>query len=389
MIKPTDVKTNWDFKTTLGYQSLSDPKIKKDLQTAKKEDPKIKKDLQTAKKESYKFIKTWRHDSSYLTSVTSLKSALDQYQTWAATYATSGNVDYYLSLRQSLKQNSPRISALLNKIVFQARAIENDIQFFLLNLSKVDPKQQKIFLKSKLLIPYKNFLKNLFLAGQHTLTDDQEKIINLKNQVSYGNWVKMTSRLLSKQTAQVYNSKGVLKKLPFSKIYSLVDHPTQKIRQKASLAFTAIVDRFADVAESEINSVLENKMIEDQLRCYQRPDSARHLADDIDTEVVDTLIQTVTKNFHLSQSYYRQKAKVLGKKVLTYSERNIPIGSLNRRYPLPKAIKIVDRVLTNLDPQFSAIFNTFLKEGNIDFLSKKGKTDGAFCSAGLKNACYQ
>jgi len=339
MIKPTDIKTNWDFKTTLGYQSLSDPKIKKDLQTAKKE--------------SYKFIKTWRHDSSYLTSVTSLKSALDQYQTWAATYATSGNVDYYLSLRQSLKQNSPRISALLNKIVFQARAIENDIQFFLLNLSKVDPKQQKIFLKSKLLIPYKNFLKNLFLAGQHTLTDDQEKIINLKNQVSYGNWVKMTSRLLSKQTAQVYNSKGVLKKLPFSKIYSLVDHPTQKIRQKASLAFTAIVDRFADVAESEINSVLENKMIEDQLRCYQRPDSARHLADDIDTEVVDTLIQTVTKNFHLSQSYYRQKAKVLGKKVLTYSERNIPIGSLNRRYPLPKAIKIVDRVLTNLDPQFS------------------------------------
>ncbi len=372
MAKLTNVKTKWDFNTTLGYQSLSDPNIKKDLQTAKQE--------------SYKFIKKWRQDSSYLTSVTSLKTALDQYEAWASTYATSGNVDYYLSLRQSLKQNSPRISALLNKIVFLARTIENDIQFFLLNLSKIDPKQQKLFLSSSSLRPYKNFLKNLFLAGRHTLTDDQEKIINLKSQVSYSNWVKMTSRLLSKQSAQVYSAKGILKKLPFSKIYSLIDHPTPKIRQTASKAFTAIVDQFADVAESELNSVLENKMIEDQLRSYQRPDSARHLSDDIDTQVVDTLIRTVSKNFHLSQSYYRQKAKSLGKKVLDYSERNIPVGNFNRRYPLQKAIQIVNRVLTNLDPQFSAIFNTFLKNGHIDFLSKKGKTDGAFCSAGLKNA---
>jgi len=372
MVKLTNIKTNWDFNTTLGYQNLSDPNIKKDLQTAKKK--------------SYKFIKKWRQDSSYLTSVTSLKTALDRYEAWAATYATSGNVDYYLSLRQSLKQNSPRISAQLNKIIFSARAIENDIQFFLLNLSKVDTNQQKKFLSSPSLKPYKNFLKNLFLAGVHTLTDDQEKIINLKSQVSYGNWVKMTSRLLSKQTAQVYSAKGKLKKLPFSKIYSLIDHPTPKIRQKASLAFTHILDQFADVAESELNSVLENKMIEDQLRSFSRPDSARHLSDDIDTQVVDTLIETVSKNFHLSQSYYHQKASSLGKKTLQYSERNIPVGKFNRRYPLKSAIKIVDRVLASLDPQFSAIFNTFLKDGNLDFLSKKGKTDGAFCAAGLKNA---
>jgi oligoendopeptidase F len=368
----SNIKTNWDFEKTLGFKSILDPKIKKDLAKAKLE--------------SYKFIKKWKKDPSYLTSISSLKTALDEYEYWQANFATSSNVDYYLSLRQSLKQNSARISAFLNRVIFSSRHIENDIQFFLLNLSKVDKIQQRLFLKSVRLKPYKNFLKNIFLMGQYTLSDDQEKIINLKSQVSYSNWVKMTTRLLSKQVARVYNSSGTLKNLPFSSIYSLIDHPTQKIRQKASNSFTSILDQFSDVAESELNSVLENKMIDDQLRGYARPDSARLLSDDIDVQVVDTLIDTVTKNFKLSQLYYFQKARLLGKKTIDYSERNLSIGKVNKIYSSDRSIQIVNQVLEDLDPDFSKIFVSFLKNGQIDFFSKKGKTDGAFCSAGLKNA---
>lgn len=368
----TGVKTDWDFKKTLGYQNISDPKIKKDLAKAKKE--------------SYKFIKKWRQDSSYLSSITSLKTALDEYEYWLANFATCANVDYYLSLKQALKQNNSGITALLNSVVFSARHIENDIQFFLLHLAKIDKKQQQKFLKSARLKPYRNFLKNLFLIGQHTLSDDQEKILNLKRGVSRSNWIKMTTRLLSKKMAKVYSSSGKLTNMPFSSINALIDHSNKKVRQTATEAITEILDSLADVAESELNSVLENKMINDQLRGYARPDSARHLSDDIDTKIVDTLISTVTNNFHLSRQYYRQKVKLLGKEKIDYSARNLTVGKLNISFDVHQSVEIVDRVFKKLDPEFSQIFNDFLKNGHIDFFSKQGKTGGAFCSAGLKNA---
>lgn len=372
MPKITNIKTSWDFKKTLGYKNISDPKINSDLKKAKLE--------------SYKFINTWKDDSSYLTSVKSLKKALDQYEHWQANFSTSSNVDYFLSLKQSLNQNNSRISAKLNKVIYQSKQIENDIQFFLLNLSKLDANQQKIFLKSHLLKDYQSFLKHLFLVGKHTLSDDSEKILNLKSQVSYSNWVKMTSRLLSKQTAKVINSKGKLQTLSFSNIYSLIDHPQKNIRQKASRAFTKILDDHSDVAESELNSILENKMIDDNLRAFSRPDSSRLLSDNIDPKIIDSMIELVTQNFKLSRLFYTYKAKLLGKQKLQYSERNLSLSKVDKLYSYQEAIQTVNSVFQNLDPQFSQIFVSFLKNGQIDAFPKKGKTDGAFCSAGLKKA---
>jgi len=363
------VKTSWDFQSTLGYTGLKDPKIKKDLKLAKIT--------------AYKFINRWSKDNSYLTSTKSLLKALNQYDHWISNFSTSGQVDYYLSLRQALNENSSTISAQLNKLSFASKKIENDIQFFLIKLSKVSPSKQIYFLKSPILKPYHNFLKNLFAHSQHILSDQEEKILNLKSQVSYSNWVKMTSRLLSQQQAKILNQQGKLQTLTFSKITSLIDNRNFKIAKSAGLAFTSIVNSLSDVAESELNSILENKFIEDNIRHYPRPDSARHLSDDIDTCVVDSLIDSVSSNFKISQDFYKFKAKLLGLKKIPYYWRNVPIGYFDKYFSYQDTITLTDQVLTNLDPYFSSLFKQFLDCGQIDFFSKKGKSDGAFCAGGL------
>lgn len=363
------IKTSWDFKSTLGYTSLNDPLLKKHATLAKQK--------------AYQFITRYQKNKSYLTSVKSLYQALKAYDLWISNFSTSGNADYYLSLRQSLAENSSLISAKLNKLTFTTRDIENDIQFFLLNLSKIPQKDQKKFLNSSLLKPYKNFLKNLFAHGQHLLTDDQEKIINLKSQVSYGNWVKMTSRLLSQSARQVLDIDKKTKTMSFSKISSLVDYPEFPVASSAATAFTDIVDQLADVAESELNSVLEDKYIEDRLRLFDRPDSARLLSDDIPPVVVDTMVSTVTKNFQLSRDYYKFKAKLLKRSTIPYFWKTVSLSKSLPKYSINKSIAIVDQTLKDLDPNYSKIFQEFLAKGQIDFLPKIGKTDGAFCSSGM------
>jgi len=363
------IKTSWDFQTTLGFKSLKDPKINKDLKLAKLS--------------AYKFINRWSKDNSFLTSDKSLLEALIQYDQWTSNFSTSGQVDYYFSLRQALNENSSLISAKLNKLSFASKKIENDIQFFLIKLSKVRPSQQKSFLESPILKSYRNFLKNLFAHGRHILSNKEEKLLNLKGQVSYSNWVKMTSRLLSQQQATVLDDSGKSKTLPFSKISSLVDHPKFYIAKKAGTAFTTIVDSLADVAESELNSILEDKLVEDNIRHYKRSDSARHLSDDIDTSVVDTLIDSVTSNFQISKDFYKFKTKLLGIKKIPYFWRNVPIGQFDKSFSPASTIDLLDQVFNKLDPVFPSLFKDFLQNGQIDFLSKKGKSDGAFCASGL------
>jgi len=95
---------------------------------------------------------------------------------------------------------------------------------------------------------------------------------------------------------------------------------------------------------------------------------------------VDTLIETVAEGFQLSAMYYKLKAKLLGVKRLKYHERNVEYGNIDRKYPFKDSVRLVNKVLRDLDSEFSDILETFLREGRFDVLPRKGKVSGAFCA---------
>ncbi|HYA26516.1 MAG TPA: M3 family metallopeptidase, partial [Thermodesulfovibrionales bacterium] len=136
----------------------------------------------------------------------------------------------------------------------------------------------------------------------------------------------------------------------------------------------------ADVAEAELNSILGNKKIDDELRKMERPDLARHISDDIESEVVDSLIKAVSDRFDIPQRYYGLKAKLLRTKKLKYHERNVEYGGLAKHYTFEKSVRLVKKVLGNLDPGFAEIFDSFLDNGLVDAFPRKGKASGAFCA---------
>ena len=100
-------------------------------------------------------------------------------------------------------------------------------------------------------------------------------------------------------------------KKSFSEIQSLMNSKKRRVRDSAADAFNDILSKHVDAAEAEINSVLANKKVDDELRHVSRPDLMRHVTDDIDSEVVDSLIKTVSDRFDISCRYYRLKARLL------------------------------------------------------------------------------
>jgi len=352
----------WDFSDI--YRSDEDYEIKR-------------KTIETA---NYQFINKWKDRKDYLTNTEILKEALYEYDNLLRDYGTDGDEGYYYWLRSQLDKTDTNIKARLNKIDDFSKRIQNDIHFFYLNISKIPKKIQSDFLNYKPLEPFKHFLERAFREAEYMLSEEEERIINLKRTSSYSYWVRMTSSFISKQERNVLTEEGKVEKKTFSEIISLLNSKNKSVRDKSARVFNKILSDFLDAAEYELNSILHNKKVDDEIRKMPRPDFDRHLNDDIESEIVDTLVDTVSQHFHISERFYELKARLLGVKKLKYHERNVEYGKIDKKFTFAESIEIISRVMKGLDDEFYDIFNEFINKGRFDVYPKKGKSSGAFCA---------
>ncbi len=332
-------------------------------------DAKIEEEKKRVEAETMNFVNKWESRSDYLSDPKVLKEALDDYNKWIETSGTSGKVGYYFSLRQSVVDNQ-EVKLGLNQVESLATKLTNQIQFFTLRLCKATPEKQKEFLNYLELANYKHFLERLFAEAKYTLSESEEKIINRLGSSAFSNWVRLVSDLLSKEEV---NGKNI------SELIGLVDSVDKKVRDEAAEGVNIIFAKHLDVAEAELNSILNTKKNFDELRGISRPDLSRHISDDVESEVVDTLVETVANDFETPQKFYALKAKLLGLPKLAYHERNVPIGSLDTKYTYQEGSEIVYKSLLKLDEEFAQIFYDFVTKGQVDVYPKKGKRSGAFC----------
>jgi len=343
-------------------------------------DPAMEERRKTVEERSYAFINKWRDRSDYLQDPLILKEAMDEYDAWKRDCGTEGDEGYYFWLRTTQDQNDPDLKAKFNKVEQFSKRIENDIQFFHLRIAKIPQEQRKKFLDCGSLTNYRHYLERIFAESEYLLSEPEEIILNLKTPTSHSNWVRMTSGFLAKEEREVIPEDGKKGMKTFSEILSLMNSRNRRVRDSAARAFNDILSKHADVAETEINSVLANKKVDDELRRIPRPDFTRHISDDIDTEIVDTLLKTVSARFGISSRYYHLKARLLKVKKLKYHERSVEYGNVSKKYSYNESLKLVLKVFRNLDGKFADILDAFIRNGQFDVYPRKGKVSGAFCA---------
>jgi len=357
-------KTKWDLSSLLNGD----------------QDPKVEQIIAQAQSAYKDFVNKWQGRQDFLESPQVLQVALDEYEALARNYDGTGSVGYYFSLRYCQEQSNPQIKAQNNKIRDMEVKIANALEFFTNKLCKVSPKTQKIMLSYPELKPYRHFLEKLFESARYTLSEPEEKILNLKSQTSFSNWVRMVREFVSKEEREVLDESGQKVVKPLSDFMSLLNSQKKEVRDVSAQAVNEILAKHVDSAEHELNSILLDKKINDELRGIERPDKSRHLSDDIDTDVVDALIDAVSGRFDISSRYYKLKAKVMGVSKLAYHERNVTLGDLGRKYSYEKAVETVGEIFKGLDLEFAEIFYDMVQNGRIDVFPEKGRYGGAFCT---------
>ncbi|HCC68014.1 TPA: hypothetical protein DEP90_02285 [Patescibacteria group bacterium] len=343
------------------------------------EDVQIEADIKASTQAINTFISKWKENKEYLKDITTLRKALDEYEKLYTDYGILTKPYYYILLSKEIDLDNSKLKAKLNQITQKAIKLENKLQFFTIDLSKIPKKQQNIFVNAPELKDYKHYLEILFKNAKYILSDKEEKIFNLTSKTSFGNWVSMIEELLSKQEVRIVDEDAKQKKVPYSEIPKYLSSTNKSARDVAAKKFNKINKKYIEIAEYEINSILEGKQINDEYRKIKRVDLPRHLSDDMDSDVIDSLVEVVTKNFDISKNYYKKKAKLLNQTTIGYHERNVPIGEIEKKYDFKTGILLVKKVFGKLDPEFRNIIEKFERDGQYDVFPKTNKSGGAYC----------
>jgi len=128
------------------------------------------------------------------------------------------------------------------------------------------------------------------------------------------------------------------------------------------------------------NTQAKEKEIMDRWRGMETPQTARHLSNDVEPEVVEALRNAVVNAYpKLSHRYYALKKKWLGLDVMQVWDRNAPLPMEDPKIiDWPQAEQMVMDAYTAFDPRMGELAKPFFTDGWIDAGVKPGKAPGAF-----------
>src|SRR5690606_26876753 len=160
---------------------------------------------------------------------------------------------------------------------------------------------------------------------------------------------------------------------------ALQDADEQK-RRMAADALAATFKENISTFTLITNVLAKDKEISDRWRGFDDIADSRHLANRVEREVVEALVEAVRASFPtVSHRYYKMKAKWFGKERLEHWDRNAPLPKVEQRtIAWPEAKETVLSAYSAFSPRMADIAQQFFDKNWIDAPVRPGKASGAF-----------
>ncbi|MFT5702701.1 MAG: oligoendopeptidase F [Rickettsiales bacterium] len=287
-----------------------------------------------------------------------------------------GKISSFSFLNYTTNLNNQKYTAFYQDCSEKINNIFSNLVFFELEINAIDDgKLENLINQNKYLQKYQPYLRDVRVFKKYQLSEDLEKLLLEKSATGASAW----SRLFD-ETIDNLEFPFDGEKLNSSKIFDLMSNPDEKIRRKAAKTIGETLKSNSKLLAYITNILAKDKDISDKWRGFKSPISSRNLSNFIEDEVVDSLIETVKKNYPtISHRYYKIKAKILGMEKMHYSDRNAPIlEAENQVISWADAKEIVSTAYNSFSPKLSAIGQKFFDNNWIDVPARDGKNSGAF-----------
>lgn len=267
--------------------------------------------------------------------------------------------------------------ALMGRVQQFFAEIENRTLFFTLWWKNLDDAKTKHFLDVS--GDYRYYLESLRLQKPHTLTEPEEKIVNLKNVTGAGALTNLYDSITNRYVFKL-EVDGEIKELTRGELMSYVRQSDPDLRARAYQELYGVYGKDGPILGQMYQTLVRDWHNENvTLRKHANPIAARNLGNDIPDEAVDTLLEVARKNAVVFQRFFKIKAGLLGMEKLRRYDVYAPVSKSDKNYDFGKAAQMVLDSFAEFDSAFGKQANRVFADGHLDSEVRKGKRGGAFC----------
>ena len=259
----------------------------------------------------------------------------------------------------------------------KATEVQRKLIFFYVEWVSVPEKRAKKLLNNPKLSGYRHFLEQERQYRDHTLSEPEEKILQEKSNTGQKAFSRLFDEVVNNIQFRVRLS-GKVERLNQSRTLSLLYDPDRKKRKAAWSGLTRGLKENSHVLTYIFNTLVNDHSINDRLRSYEGPMSARHLSNEISHGAVNTLLESCEQNFGFVRRYYSLKRELLGYRRFYDYDRYAPLGSEREQVPWEKAKEIVLSSFGEFSSKMKKTASLFFEKNWIDAELRDGKRGGAF-----------
>jgi oligoendopeptidase F len=290
----------------------------------------------------------------------------------------ASRIGSFASLQFSANTQDQAILAFQTDVESRMALIGNRTLFFSLWWKDLDDRAAERLMAGS--GDYHYWLEEMRHFKPHTLTEAEEKIINIKDVTgasAIGNlYTTLTNRYVFHLTVD-----GEEKQLTRGEIMVYARHYDPALR---AAAYQELYRVYA--ADGAILGQMYQTLVRDwhnenvDLRHFTSPLAVRNLANDIPDDVVDTLLGVCQDNRSEFQRFFRLKARLLGQERLRRYDIYAPVVKSDKEYAFEQAAEMVFDAFRKFEPRLEGLARRVLDQDHLDSEVRRGKSSGAFCA---------
>ena len=219
-----------------------------------------------------------------------------------------GRIGSYAMLLHAGDMSDAEIGRFFQNTRERLNEIAKKLLFFALELNRLADAALAERLKVRALARYAPWLRSIRLLRPHQLADDLEELLHEKDVAGRGAWVRLFDETV---TALRFPIDG--EDLTSEQALHRLSHKDGAVREAAALSLGAVFAANIRLFALITNTLAKDKEIEDRWRRYPAPASPRHLANQVEPELVEALVAAVKSAYpKLSHRYYGLEDAVAG-----------------------------------------------------------------------------
>jgi oligoendopeptidase F len=228
---------------------------------------------------------------------------------------------------------------------------------------------------------YRYWLEEMRHFKPHTLTEPEERIINIKDVNGVNALVRLYDSITNRYVFKV-EVDGEIKEMTRGQLMVLVRGSDPDLRAAAYQELYRVYGEDGPILGQMYQTLIRDWRAENvELRGYANPISARNLVNDLPDEVVNTLLKVCEANAEVFQRYFKLKAKWLGVDKLRRYDIYAPVAEADKTYDFDKGVKLTLEAFAEFSPRIAELAKKVFDDDHIDSEVRKGKEDGAFCAS--------